>query len=533
MKKIIALLLALVMVLGMAACGGSTTEETKAPEAPAVDGGETATPDLNTALAGDYGDITLWVSDTVLEDGTSVAGVTETMVAEFQKLYPDIKFTFKVDGLSEGDAASQVLTDVASAPDIYCFAQDQLARLVQAQALVALADSVADTIKAENSAQAASAASVAGTMYAYPLTADNGFYMYYDKTVFTEEDVEDLATMVAVAEANGGKIRFALENAWYNAGFFFATGCTSGWTMNAEGKWTGVEDTYNSENGLAAMKGMQILAKSPAYDSNADIFTDAVAIVTGTWNSKAAAKHFGENLAATDLPSFTVDGNTYHINSYFGCKLMGIKPQSGDNAANKTIVLQLLAQYLTNKDNQLTRFSSFGWGPSNLEAQADPIVVADPSLAAFAKQAEYSVMQGNINGSWWDIAKLLGNNAKDATTDEELMGHLKTYEDAILALLTKSDEELNAWGVIGGICGTAWDTDFPMTETETKGTYLSEVLELKAGEEFKCRQGGSWDVNFGVEFNGANVVVEADGKYQVQLVWDGATNGTITLIPVA
>ena len=101
MKKIIALLLALVMVLGMAACGGSTTEETKAPEAPAVDGGETATPDLNTALAGDYGDITLWVSDTVLEDGTSVAGVTETMIAEFQKLYPDIKFTFKVTDLWE------------------------------------------------------------------------------------------------------------------------------------------------------------------------------------------------------------------------------------------------------------------------------------------------------------------------------------------------------------------------------------------------------------------------------------------------
>ena len=31
--------------------------------------------------------------------------------------------------------------------------------------------------------------------------------------------------------------------------------------------------------------------------------------------------------------------------------------------------------------------------------------------------------------------------------------------------------------------------------------------------------------------NGANVVVEADGKYQVQLVWDGAQTGTITLIP--
>ena len=524
MKKIIAMLLALVMILSLAACGGAPAETPAAPEAAAPAAPEAPAAEAENPLAGTY-DITMWVSEM---DG--MTALTQEMIDAFEAQYEGIVINAQIEGVSEADAGAKVIADVASAPDIYCFAQDQLARLVQAQALVALADSVSDTIKAENSAQAASAASVAGTMYAYPLTADNGFYMYYDKSVFTEEDVEDLATMVAVAEANGGKIRFALENAWYNAGFFFATGCTSGWTMNAEGKWTGVEDTYNSENGLTAMKGMQILAKSPAYDSNADIFTDAVAIVTGTWNSKAAAKHFGENLAATDLPSFTVDGNTYHINSYFGCKLMGIKPQSGDNAANKTIVLQLLTQYLTNKDNQLTRFSSFGWGPSNLEAQADPIVVADPSLAAFAKQAEYSVMQGNINGSWWDIAKLLGNNAKDATTDEELMGHLKTYEDAILALLTKSDEELNAWGVIGSICGTNWDTDFPMTEQED-GSFLSEVLELTAGSEFKVRQGGSWDVNYGVDgvAGGDNIKVEADGKYQVKLVLGDAVS--VELIP--
>jgi len=69
-----------------------------------------------------------------------------------------------------------------------------------------------------------------------------------------------------------------------------------------------------------------------------------------------------------------------------------------------------------------------------------------------------------------------------------------------------------------------------MTETSA-GVYQSDVLELKAGEELKCRQGASWDVNFGVEFNGANVVVEADGKYIVQLTWDGAQAGTIELIP--
>ena len=94
-----------------------------------------------------------------------------------------------------------------------------------------------------------------------------------------------------------------------------------------------------------------------------------------------------------------------------------------------------------------------------------------------------------------------------------------------------SDEQKNAWGVIGNICGTNWDTDFTMTEGPD-GTYTSDVLELKAGEEFKVRQGASWDVNFGVEFNGGNIVVEADGKYKVQLVWDGNVTGTVTLIPV-
>jgi hypothetical protein len=87
-----------------------------------------------------------------------------------------------------------------------------------------------------------------------------------------------------------------------------------------------------------------------------------------------------------------------------------------------------------------------------------------------------------------------------------------------------SEDELNAWSVIGSICGTNWDTDFAMTET-AEGTFQSEPLELKAGDELKCRQGASWDVNFPAD----NVVVEADGTYVVQLVVSG-DSGEVTLI---
>jgi arabinogalactan oligomer/maltooligosaccharide transport system substrate-binding protein len=207
---------------------------------------------------------------------------------------------------------------------------------------------------------------------------------------------------------------------------------------------------------------------------------------------------------------------------------MGVKPQTD---AKRAAVLSQLAQYLTSEACQLERYEQFQWGPSNKAAQASEKVQSNISLAALAKQGEYGVPQGQIHGSWWDIAKVLGAEAKAATSEADLQSALDDYKKAIDALFAMTDEQKNAWSVIGGICGTNWDTDFAMTE-DPAGTYTSEALELKAGEEFKVRQGASWDVNFGVEFNGANIVVEEDGTYKVQLVWDGAQTGTVTLIPV-
>ena len=508
MKKIIALLLVLVMALSLVACGG--TEESNAPAASAE-------------LAGTY-DITMWVSE---KEG--VAELTKTQIDAFMQANPGIVINATIEGVTEADAGSKVIADVASAPDIYCFAQDQLARLVQAAALAPLGQGAQETVKAANDAGSVAAGTVAGTMYAYPMTSDNGYYMYYDKSIISDEDAESLEKIIAACEANNVKFRYALENAWYTASFFFATGCHSNWSMDTDGNFTAVDDDFNSANGLIAMKGMQKLAQSPAYDSNADIFTDAGVVITGIWNADAAAAHFGDNMGATDLPSFEVDGQSYHLGSFTGNKLMGVKPNTD---AKKQAVLSLLAQYLTGEECQTQRYEQFQWGPSNKNAQASEAVQSNVSLAALAKQGEYGIPQGQIHGSWWDIAKVLGADAKAATSDAELQAALDSYKATIDGLFQMTEEQKNAWGVIGSICGTNWDTDFPMTE-DPAGTYTSEVLELKAGEEFKVRQGASWDVNFGVEFNGANIVVEADGKYQVQLVWDGAQGGTVTLIPVA
>ncbi len=384
------------------------------------------TPDENTDLSGTYS-ITMWVSE---KEG--VDELFKSQIAAFMKANPGIIINAAIEGVTEADAGSKIVADVATAPDIYCFAQDQLARLVGASALATPGKKAQDAIRAANDSGAVASASVGNTVYAYPMTSDNGYFMYYDTSIISESDAESLEKIIEACEKNNVKIRFALENGWYTSSFFFATGCKSNWTMDKDGKFTAVEDTFNSPEGLIAMRGMQKLARSRAYDNNSDIFTDAGAVITGIWNAEAAEKHFGKNLGATDLPSFTVDGKSYHLGSYTGNKLMGVKPQSD---AKRGAVLSLLAQYLTGEECQTQRYESFQWGPSNIKAQASGSVQSNTSLAALAKQNEHGQPQGQIHGSWWDIAKVLGAQAKAASNETELKRALEEYQKTVESLI--------------------------------------------------------------------------------------------------
>ena len=287
-------------------------------------------------------------------------------------------------------------------------------------------------IKENNDEGSIKAASVGDQLYAYPMTSDNGYFMYYDKSVITDPD--SLDKIIEDCTRAKKKIRFALEDSWYTSSFFFATGCHSDWTMDATGKFTDVDDNFNSDKGIIAMKGMQKLTQSACYDSNADIFTDAAVVITGIWNSEAAAAHFGKNLAATDLPSFTVDGKSYQLGSYAGYKLIGVKPQADSKRA---AVLALLAEYLTGEESQNRRFEELEWGPSNIKVQSSEKVQSNISLVALAKQNAHAKPQGQIHGSWWDIAKVLGADAKVAASDKDLKDALEAYEKAVRNILKK------------------------------------------------------------------------------------------------
>lgn len=126
---------------------------------------------------------------------------------------------------------------------------------------------VAD-IESANSADSVEAATFNDTLYAFPMTADNGYFLYYDSTVLSEEDVASWDTMLAKADEAGKKVAMTLASGWYNASFFYSAGFTTG--LNDDGStsmdWNGEADY----TGVEVTQAMLNITGSPAFMAVAD-----------------------------------------------------------------------------------------------------------------------------------------------------------------------------------------------------------------------------------------------------------------------
>ncbi len=385
--------------------------------------------DATEAVAEDIdygsGEVKVWVADNVVD-------FTNEQIAAFQAEHPEMSgYTFTVEAVGEGDAAGNMITDVEAGADIYAFAQDQIARLVTAGALEVVEDSNAEAIKAQNDAGAVGAATVGGTLYAYPLTSDNGYFLYYDKSVVT--DPSTLEGIVADCEAAGKNFYFEINSGWYQTAFFFGTGAELTYDTDDAGNFTKCNSTYASDAGVVALKEIAELASSKAFQNGSAISnaTNVGAIVDGTWDAQAAKDLFGDNYACAKLPTFEgADGKTYQMSGFGGFKLLGVKPQEDEG---KLAVCDALAAYLSSEEVQLARYNAVGWGPSNLNAQQSDAVKADEALSALADQLQYTIPQGQYPGDYWSLATSLGDSIiageiTAASSDDDFMKALTDFQ---------------------------------------------------------------------------------------------------------
>lgn len=66
---------------------------------------------------------------------------------------------------------------------------------------------------------------------------------------------------------------------------------------------------------------------------------------------------------------------------------------------------------------------------------------------------------------------------------------------------TYSIKPITSWGVIGSFAGSGWGADVPMTYNSGSKRWEATITTV-AGDQFKFRANGSWDLNYGEDGNG-------------------------------
>lgn len=379
MKKIVSVLLAVAMLMGLCAM---------------------------TAAADDVTAVTLkvWAPQ---EDQANADSWLQQMEAKFEEAHPEYKMTWVNEVSGEDVAKDNVAKDPAAAADVYMFANDQLGDLLAAQGIAKLGGPFLEQVQNDNSqAMIDSVTGTDGGVYGFPMAA-NTWFCYYNKDVYTEEDVKSLETML-----DKGVVAFPTLNSWYIGAFFFANGATA-FGPNGIDADAGVD--FGEDNGLASLNAIIEMTKHPNYRTddaglgNSGMKSGEVsAYFSGSWEYDGLKEALGDKLGACQLPTVQINGEAKALKSFAGSKAVGVNP----NSKNMKAAMQFAA-FLASTDGQLLRYQIRSAIPVATALAEDPAIAADPVAVAILNTiANTSVLQPSIPemANWWTPIETLGRN---------------------------------------------------------------------------------------------------------------------------
>lgn len=378
----------------------------------------------------------------------------------------DVTFTFAGNG--DSGAYSNMSIDPQVGAAVYTYANDMLINLNRIGALSPVSGDNLTYIKEHHVNTAVESGKIGSNYYGYPLTADNGFFMYYNAAAFRGTDVWDSATddlkegytfldlynaldQTGVSgrdeKWNDGIITWAMGDSWYISGIFFATGGDYRVTYDDEGKqesaecWFAyTEDASGTKDytvGLEAAEAMKNTVWQNGEVSKHFLYSDSTtnllntnisnyltnetnplaAAICGTWVSTAIKEAWGDDARATVLPMVVGrDGEKYQFQTFSGFKLMGVNPMCAYARESEENLLRLhdFAKYLTDAEVSLQRYESTGAGPSNLEAQENEKVKEDFALLALNEQFDLGArVQESVPANYWTPIQNFGAGLYD------------------------------------------------------------------------------------------------------------------------
>jgi arabinogalactan oligomer/maltooligosaccharide transport system substrate-binding protein len=309
---------------------------------------------------------------------------------EFERLNPQWNITWDLGVVEEPDVLNALTVDVEAGADVFAFPDDQLIGLVKAGAISEV-QQFKNEVTERNLAWTIGASTYQNKLYAYPETADNGYFLYYNSSKLTATDVLKLDDILAKT-TNSSKIMLDPMGGWGSATWFLANGKP---TYDGETQtlpWSDAAGLASAQGMLNAYKTGKVLTGG----NHAQLFSTGaiIATLTGTWEANNIKTALGANYAATKLPTFTNGLNQQQqMGSFTGAKLVGVNAFTEFPEA-----AHAFANFITNQDNQTARGLIRGLGPSNIAAASNIRLGENKALAALAAQAPYGVQQSTAVG---------------------------------------------------------------------------------------------------------------------------------------
>lgn len=266
------------------------------------------------------------------------------------------------------DVKNQMINDPADIADVFCISSEEFNDLYKSGSLSKIEKDEA-ALKIRNTEDSVKVATTDKSLYAYPLSV-NTLVMYYDKSIFNEDEVKHLESIL-FKDLGEGKtnLSFDMSSSDVLTSFFLTAGCS---LYGEDGNDTTKCD-FNSAEGQAAAEYLVDLASNDKFVSADEkkILSDFSSGNLGCafLSSKSCdevKKALGENFAVSRLPSLSINDSDKQLKSVAKYEMYAVSSQS-----EKAKEAMELADYLSAMDAQ--------------EALAD-ILTAPTNMALCAKE---------------------------------------------------------------------------------------------------------------------------------------------------
>ena len=410
-KKALSLFLVTAMAVSMVGCGSKDADKNTDKNTDKKDTEVAAATEKEAAAEDEAweGDLTVW-SPQEDQDTNWLQDQCEAFAAE----HPNWKINFNYGVCPEGEAKDNVTKDVEAAADVYMLANDNIPDLVSAGALSELGGDYLGYVTSTNSDSILASVTYNDSVVAFPFTP-NTWFMYYDKSVFSEDDVKNFDTMLEKAGEAGKKVSFKLTDSWYIEAFYVANGCT----LFGDGTDTDAGIDFGGDKAAAVTEYLVDLAANPNFLVDADgsglagLGDSVAALFSGTWDAEAVKEKLGVNMGVAALPTVTIDGKEGQMKSFIGSKAIGVNP----NAENQQVAMSLAA-YLAGEKAQTAHYEMRNLLPSNINISLadDPIATAVTNV-----MTDTSIMQPLCKemSNYWSPAENMGKNIQSGEVTKD------------------------------------------------------------------------------------------------------------------